>query len=776
MGYVDFKGIVVYPDLYYLGPQNPKNSRGARVEIYLVAVVILAGLAISDLIVGVSNDAVNFLNSSIGSKVAPRYIIMVIASLGMVAGVTFSSGMMEVARKGIFHPKFFSMPELMIVFLAVMLTDILLLDLFNTFGLPTSTTVSIVFELLGAAVAVSFLKIMNSGEDFASIVKYINTAKALAIISGILISVVIAFVVGAILQFVTRLIFTFDFERRLKRYGAIWGGIALSAIVYFILIKGAKGASFISTQNVSWINQHSGLILLAGFVVLGFILQVLMLLTRINVLKIIVLAGTFSLAMAFAANDLVNFIGVPLAGLNSYQVAGAGENPLTITMEALQKPVQADTLILLLAGVVMVITLWTSRKARTVSRTELSLGRQEEGVERFGASPLSRAIVRMGTSFGEVFTKIIPATLLEKLDRRMDYRAYKPKPGHDGELPSWDLLRASVNLVVASSLIALGTSLKLPLSTTYVTFMVAMGTSFSDRSWGRDSAVYRVTGVLTVIGGWFFTALMAFTVSAIFALAIYFWKIPAVAVILSFAIFFLIRNFYLHKTRESEDQALEVFNLKKVKDVNFAIETSFKHTSIFLDKIRESLEACYDGVCHENRIKLKNLKKETRQIQDWANIIVANIFKVLRLLEKQDVETTHKYSRTIGALQEITESQRDIVVRAYQHIINNHKGMLPVQLEELAQVKDCLTHLLSLTAGSLMKKEKIDDVVLRQKTEKMDALMKTFNLNQIKRIQNETSKTRLSILFYGFMRDSQLIAESLLSLLEIFDHSFLNRK
>jgi phosphate/sulfate permease len=746
------------------------------VEIYLIAVVILAGLALSDLVVGVSNDAVNFLNSSIGSKVAPRYIIMIIASLGMVAGVTFSSGMMEVARKGIFHPKFFSMPELMVVFLAVMLTDVLLLDLFNTFGLPTSTTVSIVFELLGAAVAVSFIKVMNAGEGFASIVKYINTAKALAIISGILISVVIAFLVGAILQFVTRLIFTFDFERRLKRYGAIWGGIALSAIVYFILIKGAKGASFISKQDVAWINAHAGLILLAGFVLFGIILQILMLLTRINVLKIIVLVGTFSLAMAFAANDLVNFIGVPLAGLNSYQIAGAGDNPLTMTMEALQKPVQANTYLLLLAGLVMVVTLWSSRKARTVSKTELSLGRQEEGIERFGASPLSRAIVRMATSLGEISRRIIPKSWMAKLDSRMDDRDYKPQPGYDGELPSWDLLRASVNLMVASSLIAIGTSLKLPLSTTYVTFMVAMGTSFSDRAWGRDSAVYRVTGVLTVIGGWFFTALMAFTVAGVFAMAIFFWKIPAVIVILGLAIFFLVRNFRLHKSRESEDEALEVFNLKKVKDVDFAIETSFQHTGIFLNKISQSLEACFQGVRNENRIKLKQLKKETKQIQDWANIIVANIFKVLRLLEKEDVETTHKYSRTISALQEITESQRDIVVRAYQHTVNNHKGLLDVQLEELEQVKDCLTHLLGITASSLMKKEKIDDQVLLEKTEKMNGLMKTFNLNQIKRIQDESSKTRLSILFYGFMRDSQLIAESLLDLLKIFNDSFLNRK
>ena len=360
-------------------------------EIYLFAVVLLFSLAVFDLVVGVSNDAVNFLNSSIGSRVAPRYVIMFVASLGMLAGVLFSSGMMEVARKGIFHPQFFCMPELITIFLAVMLTDILLLDIFNTFGMPTSTTVSIVFELLGAAVAVSLVKIHLAGESLAVLGQYINTGQALVIISGILLSVVIAFICGAVVQFFTRLIFTFDYTRRLKRYGGLWGGAALAAITYFILIKGAKGASFITPEMLAWMKTHTLVILSASFVFFAVVFQILLLVTRINILKPIVLVGTFALAMAFAANDLVNFIGVPLAGFAAFKVAAAAAaDPLTISMSALQGAVKTNTVILLLAGGVMVVTLWISRKARTVTETEVSLGRQEEGLERFGSTQFSR--------------------------------------------------------------------------------------------------------------------------------------------------------------------------------------------------------------------------------------------------------------------------------------------------------------------------------------------------------------------------------------------------
>nr|MDJ0885005.1 inorganic phosphate transporter [Desulfobacterales bacterium] len=429
-------------------------------ELYIAAVLILFAIAVMDLMVGVSNDAVNFLNSSVGSRVAPRHVIMIVASLGILAGVTFSSGMMEVARKGIFHPRLFIMPELIAIFLAVMLTDVVLLDLFNTFGFPTSTTVSIVFELLGAAIAVSLFKIFASGQSLLDLAQYINTGKALAIISGILLSVGIAFVCGAVAQYLTRLLFTFNYEKRLKRYGGLWGGLALSMIVYFILIKGSKGASFMGPEMVAWIKTHTFTILGASFFGFAVLFQAMAMATRINILKPIVLVGTFALAMAFAANDLVNFIGVPLAGFHSLMLAKASASPLTVSMDALQKAVQTPTVFLLVAGGIMVGTLWLSRKARTVTKTEVSLGRQDEGLERFDSSQISRVVVRMFHRISEVGRQVAPAAFTRWIDRRFDTANYQPAAGYDGTIPDFDLLRASVNLMVASALVSWATSMK----------------------------------------------------------------------------------------------------------------------------------------------------------------------------------------------------------------------------------------------------------------------------------------------------------------------------
>ncbi len=741
-------------------------------EFYLFAVVLLITLAISDLIVGVSNDAVNFLNSSIGSKVAPISVIMIIASLGMLAGVTFSSGMMEVARKGIFHPQFFLMGEIMVIFLAVMLTDILLLDVYNTFGLPTSTTVSIVFELLGAAVAVSLIKIMQNGEAYGTLSQYINTGKALAIISGILLSVVIAFIAGALIQFVTRLIFTFDYKERLRRYGALWGGVALSMITYFILIKGAKGASFITPEMLKWIKANTWTIMFACFAVSAIILQVLLIFTKVNILKPIVLIGTFALAMAFAANDLVNFIGVPLAGLSSYQAASVNSNPLSMTMEALQKPVQTNTLYLLIAGFIMIITLWISRKARTVTKTEINLGSQYEEVERFGSSPLSRSIVRMVSSFFEFIKLFIPQTLQNKISDRLNADHYKQADTDTDKASSFDLMRASVNLMVASAVVSFATSMKLPLSTTYVTFMVAMGTSLSDQAWGRESAVFRVTGVLAVIGGWFMTAIMAFTVSFIFAFAVFYFKLVAVIGLLAIAIYLIWRNHHLHRGREKERDEISVFNLKKITDANLSVKTSFEHSSYFLEKVSADIEVCCAGLFKQDRSILKNIKKETSKVQTWANIITANIFKTLRLLNQEDVVTTQKYAQIVNALQGITECHRDIILRSNTHIDNNHKGLLKEQVDELDQLWRYLAEFLKKTVKILQVKEIANFQSIADENELLNRLVNDFDKKQIVRIQDDTSKTRLSILFYGMIRDYKKIASNTLKLLEIFNESF----
>ena len=741
------------------------------IEIFFAAVVVLLLFAVLDLIVGVSNDAVNFLNSAIGSRVAPYVVIMVIAGLGILTGVTFSGGMMEVARKGIFHPQFFTMPELIAIFMAVMLTDILLLDLFNTYGLPTSTTVSIVFELLGAAVAVSAIKVMQANGGLMGLGEYINSAKALMIVFGILLSIAVAFFCGALVQFATRLIFTFDYEKRLRRYGSLWGGVAMATITFFILVKGAKGSSFMTPEAIQWVNTNSLLILISIFIISAVILQILISFFRVNILKPIVLVGTFALAMAFAANDLVNFIGVPLAGLNAYTTAIASSDPLNITMSALSKKVHSQTGLLLLAGVIMVITLWLSKKARTVTETELSLGQQEEGTERFESIWLSRTIVRMADSFFGSLRTFIPLNVRNAIGKRIDPHTDKTVMVRDNE-PSFDLIRASVNLMVASAVVSFATSMKLPLSTTYVTFMVAMGTSFSDQAWGRESAVYRVTGVLTVIGGWFMTALIAFVVSFLFANIIYYFKVPGVIAIMLFAGVIIWRNQKQHKGREKKKEEAKVYNLKKIRDPYMSISNTFDHLAHLLKAIRESFDVSFDSLFDQDIDELGKQRKKVKQIQVWTNIIMANIFKVLRLLQKEDAKISYKYAQAIRRLQKISDGHRDIVLRSYKHIGNKHKGLLEIQIEELKQIKICILDIILKAETSFRKKEIVNYQNIVDQYQYMRELADQFNQNQIERIRNDTSKTRLSILFYAIVGNCIMIGKQNIKLLEIFNESF----
>jgi phosphate/sulfate permease len=740
-------------------------------EIYVFAVGILFVFAAIDLMVGVSNDAVNFLNSSVGSRVAPRRIILIVASLGILAGVTFSSGMMEVARKGIFHPRFFTMPDLMIIFLAVMITDVLLLDLFNTFGLPTSTTVSIVFELLGAAVAISLAKLLQSDQSLLLIAEYINTGKALAIISGILLSVVIAFFCGALAQFSTRLLFTYNFETRIRRWGGLWGGLALSLIGYFIVIKGAAGASFLTPETAFWIRTHTWTIICGCFIFFTLFFQMLLIFTRINILKPIVLTGTFALAMSFAANDLVNFIGVPLAGFHAFFIAQATGNPLTASMEALEKSSHTSTFFLLAAGAVMVSTLWISRKAKTVTKTEVNLGRQKEGIERFDSTHLSRIIVRIFLRIFDVLCIICPKSLRRWIKRRLNIDGYQPAPGFDGKIPEFDLLRASVNLMVASALVSWATSMKLPLSTTYVTFMVAMGTSLSDQAWGLESAVYRVTGVLAVVGGWFFTAFMAFTVSLIFAFAIYYLKSVAIIALIGAVILLIIRNFRIHRFREKASQELELLDMKRVTDAEFAIRICFEHSGRFLGKVLENLSECFEGILTQDRRLLKQLRRETSRMQKWSNIIVANIFKTLRLLRRKESKDADKYSYVVYALQEISESMRDLILRCHVHTSNQHSGLLPAQKKELQQVRKCMEALLIQTAKILKYREPFEYRDVAAHYVDLKIFLDQYDRSQIERIRNGESKTRLSILYYGITNACLKISEQTLHLLNIFQET-----
>jgi len=710
--------------------------------------------------------------SNHGSRVAPRYVIMTVASLGILAGVTFSSGMMEVARKGIFHPKLFLMPELMAMFLAVMIANVIILDLFNTFGLPTSTTVSIVFGLLGAAVAVSLMKIHISGESYITLVEYINSSKALAIILGIILSVVFAFIFGVVAQFVTRILFTFDYTKKLKRYSGIWGGIALSIITYFILIKGAKGTSFLTSETIAWINTHTWTILFINFLFFAFIFQLLALFTRINILKPIVLIGTFALAMAFAANDLVNFIGVPLAGLSAYKVAASAADPLATTMEALLKPIQSNTLLLLLAGGIMMATLWVSRKARTVTSTGVDLGRQDEGFERFGSSTLSRIVIGLGYNVFEFTRKVTPLSIRRYISIRLDPSAYKFFPTADGKIPSFDLIRASVNLIVASALISFATSLKLPLSTTYVTFMVAMGTSLADQAWGRESAVYRITGVMTVISGWFFTAFAAFSVSFIFALLISMFKLVAIICLLIFAFVFVLNTFRYHSKKEKEISEIEAFTLKSVNNADTAVRISFEQTAQFLKAISDNLVISFEAAISDDRERLKSSKNKEDQIQKWSNIIIESIFDTLFLLQKTDLDDARRYSSTIDSLQAIAESHRDIVIRMSDHFENYHTGFLDDQKKELRHLKTLLSRLLWNTSIMLSRRKKVDYNYINSQCTKIENLINECKTCQVERIQESKSKTRLSILFYGLLGNCVRISERTKELLNIFRESF----
>ena len=496
---------------------------------YIVLLVFLAGLAVFDLFVGVSNDAVNFLNSALGCRIASFKTTMIVSCLGVLLGATFSSGMMEVARSGVFHPQMFTFHEIMIVFFAVMVAEIILLDTFNSLGLPTSTTVSIVFELLGSALAAAAYKLFSDGASLAMVVEYINSSKALAIISGILVSVVVAFITGAVVQYVVRLIFTFHFERAYRRFGGIFGSFAITSIIYFLIFKGAKGASFMRPEWLAFLKDHNWTLVGTLFVLFAVIFQVLISYFKVNIFKIVILAGTFSLAFAFAGNDLVNFVGVPIAAYDSWKEwMASGLSGDVLTMGELLKPTSAPTALLLLSGLVMVLTLCFSKKAHRVIQTSINLSSSQSGEhEQFGASLPGRLIVRASLNVGNLLHQILPQSLQKGLNSR-----FKPKQNVPGEavLP-FDYVRASINLVVSAILIASATSLKLPLSTTYVTFMVAMGSSFADGAWDRETAVYRISGVLAVISGWFITAFSACMLACIVCIAVLFFG-PYVAVLL----------------------------------------------------------------------------------------------------------------------------------------------------------------------------------------------------------------------------------------------------
>jgi len=751
--------------------------------IYLILVVVLFILAISDLIVGVSNDAVNFLNSAIGAKAASFKVIMIVAALGIIFGATFSSGMMEVARKGIFNPSYFYFSEITFIFLAVMITDVILLDGFNTFGMPTSTTVSIVFELLGAAVGVSLIKLAASdqiiqletgGEKIAQLGDYINSDKALLIIAGILLSVVVAFTAGTIIQYLSRILFTFNYDKNLKYFGAIWGGVAITSITYFILIKGLKGSAYADYSMSDglilkdWVKVHGLEIILFSFLAWVIILQLLSFIRKFNILKFVVLVGTFALAMAFAGNDLVNFIGVPLAGYHAFMEFMSMDVPAdTLLMTSLSGKVETPFVFLLFAGAIMVVTLWTSKKAKSVVKTSLDLGRQEEGYERFDSSAVSRIIVRSNTNILKFVNTIIPVSIRDKIDKKFDQTSFKLKQKQLGaDAPAFDMIRASVTLVVASILISFATSLKLPLSTTYVTFMVAMGTSLADRAWGSESAVYRITGVISVIGGWFFTAFSAFVSAFIMALLFSYFGFPAVFIMVALVALVIYRTHFLHKKRieDSELDGDEISDeaLTSRKIINKASKSVIRT----LSKIGNSLE---NAIAFFEKENLKNLKLtyyEFEKVNVNTKALKDNVSKAIDKLEESAVESGHYYVQVVGYLREIAHSADFIIQPALKHLDNSHKSLLPEQFSELNVIQSRVKELVAQVNAAMQNQDFLGlDKVIEEQRETLK-LIKATRKNQVKRIKENEIGTRNSLLIFNILEEYKNIILNIVNLLK----------
>ncbi len=747
-------------------------------NIYLFFVIVLFVLAISDLVVGVANDAVNFLNSAIGSKAAPFRITMIVAALGVFVGAAFSGGMMEIARSGIFHPGQFDFSDIMLIFLAVMITDVILLDTFNTLGLPTSTTVSIVFELLGASVGIAMMKIMQSDSP-QPISDFINSSKALAIISGILLSVVIAFTFGALIQYLARIVFSFNYEKRFKYFGAIYGGLSVTLIVYFMLIKGVKGATFMSDESARWIMSNSGLILTASFIGFTVLLQILSLLFRLNILKFIVLFGTFALAMAFAGNDLVNFIGVPLAGYESFKtfMSVQGADPDFFKMDSLAGAIKTPTSYLLLAGLVMVITLFTSRKAKSVIKTSVDLSRQDEGEERFSSTPLSRAIVRLAVNTSSKITRFVPDSVSARIEKQF---VPLPHDKNDHNAPSFDMIRASVNLVVASMLIALGTSLKLPLSTTYVTFMVAMGSSLSDRAWDRESAVYRVTGVFSVIGGWFFTALSAFVVSFVLAVLFFFGGIFAIIAMIVIAILLVIRTHKIHHKREHKNDELEL-EISRISDENI-LETCIDNVTSMLNQTQLEYKKTISGLADEDISSLRKVNKALQKMTKKAKDRKANITTIINKLREDSIESGHFYVQSLDYLREIIHSLNFIVTPVYEHVNNNHKKLNQAQISEIKKLGQDLGTFLTRIATDISDSNfnNLESIVTEQ--QKNIAMIDLFRKNEVKRIKKEGTSTRNSLLFMTLLQETKNLHLFALNLYKAqrdfvtFKHTLSNNK
>ncbi|RZP05931.1 MAG: inorganic phosphate transporter [Flavobacteriales bacterium] len=751
-------------------------------DIYLIMIIALAILAIGDLVVGVSNDAVNFLNSALGSKALSVRNIMILASLGVAVGAVFSSGMMEVARKGIFNPDMFFFSEIMIIFMAVMITDILLLDFFNTLGMPTSTTVSIVFELLGAAVAVSLIKIFANGGDASLLVDYINVTKATQIIGGILLSVFVAFSVGAVVQYVSRFLLSYNYEQKANWVGSLFGGVALTSITYFILMKGIKGTAYAKqsfeildgSTIANFMETQVVLIAVSLFILLSLFSYIIISVFKISIYKIIIGVGTFSLALAFAGNDLVNFIGVPIAAWQSYEAwSVSGMQATEFSMAVLSKKVPTPTLLLFLAGMVMVVTLWISSKAKKVTKTEIDLARQQDTKERFNPNFLSRGLVRASMNLSNVFSKIVPNNLQKHIDSQFEKPAIELSSNKSIELPAFDMIRAAVNMMVAAILISIATSFKLPLSTTYVTFMVAMGTSLADRAWGSESAVYRVAGVLNVIGGWFFTAFIAFVGCGTIAFLINLGGPTAIAILLFLALLLLARNYISHRKETAQIKNEDALSKAESSSIQGVILESSNNVSKASKKIKKVFAASISGLATQDLSALKKNKKEVKTLADEIEDLRNDLFYFIKNLDESTIKgASNFYINVLGSLQDISESLQYISKVTFKHINNNHKALTFNQIRELKEISLELETLFERTKFAFSKNNfKEISSILDSKQELLDSVREKIN-NQISRTKSEESSPKNTTLYFSILTESKDLIKATMAMLELYNDQY----
>ena len=737
--------------------------------MFLGIVVFLFLLAIFDLVVGVSNDAVNFMNSAIGAKAASFKTIIAIAAFGIFIGATLSNGMMEIARHGIFRPEQFYFQELMCIFLAVMVTDVVLLDIFNSLGMPTSTTVSMVFELLGGTFVLALIKIAGDETGMLGFADLLNTEKALSVILGIFLSVAVAFFFGTLVQYLSRLLFTFNYTKKLKYTIGLFGGIAVTAIIYFMLIKGLKDSAFMTTENKHWIQENTLMLVSCSFVFFTILMQILHW-CKINVFKVVVMLGTFALAMAFAGNDLVNFIGVPLAGFSAYTdfMANGNGEPMGYLMNSLNGPAKTPFLFLFLAGVIMVYALITSKKAQNVVKTSVDLSRQDEGDEMFGSSAVARSIVRSTMSASESIAKILPDNLKRWADSRFNKDVMIMENG-----AAFDLIRASVNLVLAGLLIALGTSLKLPLSTTYVTFMVAMGSSLADRAWSRDSAVYRITGVLSVIGGWFITAGAAFTICFFVALVLHYGGNISIIALIGIAIFILIRSQVMYKKRKAKEQGNETLKqLMQTSDSEEALQLMRKHTREELAKVLEYAETNFEltvtSFIHENLRGLRRAMGSTKfEKQLIKQMKRTGTLAMCRLDNNTVLEKGLYYYQGNDFASELVYSISRLCEPCLEHIDNNFNPLDAIQKGEFSDVAEDITYLIQQCRKKLENNDYQNMEEEIRRANDLNGQLSQLKRKELQRIQSQAGSIRVSMVYLTMVQEAQNVVTYIINLMKV---------